>query len=216
MTRVGIEDSLVTDALKGTTQHYHELYEMTAQEPSLQTKKLTNELYHSEPIDWLVEEYKPTMYEMYAATALYNSFKYFGIDHDDVYFWSRSSVSHSEKFSSSKYARGTFRTLELTGYSVKEFLASMFLEAATTDTSDSQSDEINSRLLKSFITLMDFVFDKKNHELMQSASLDAIDVVRLWARSDEIEFSWGEILGQKEWLESTEVMDLDALFDDGS
>lgn len=216
MTRVGIEDSLVTDALKGTTQHYHELYEMTAQEPSLQTKKLTNELYHSEPIDWLVEEYKPTMYEMYAATALYNSFKYFGIDHDDVYFWSRSSVSHSEKFSSSKYARGTFRTLELTGYSVKEFLASMFLEASIADASASQSEEINSRLFKSFINLMDFVFDEKNHKLMQTAGLDAIDVVRLWARSDEIEFSWGEILGQKEWLESTEVMDLEALFRVGS
>lgn len=212
MTKFGIKDSLVTETLKDTKQEYHEIYEMTAEEPALRIRKITNELYHSEPLDWIVEQYNPTMHEMYVATALHHSLKYFGIDHDDIYSWSRISDPNTRENDSRKYERNVFRSIELTGYSVKGFLASLLLEASTENLKGSDADENYSRLFKSFVRLMEFVFNDANRKRMHAEGLDPIDVVRLWARSDEIEFSWGEILGQKEWLDTNEVMDIDAWF----
>lgn len=212
MTRVGIEDSLVTEALKGTKQHYHELYEITAEEPSLRIKKLTNELYHSEPIDWIIEEYKPTMHEMYSAAALHNCLKYFRFDHNDVHRWSKSAEHPGTEAPDFQYARTVFQSLNLAGISMKQFLGDLFFQATMTKLSPSDEDKIDSLVFKGFIDLLQFLCNEKNREPMQSAKLDAIDVVNLWMRSNEIEFSWDLILAEKEWVDSSEAGDLGDFF----
>lgn len=212
MTRVGIEDSLVTEALKDTKQHFHELYEITAEEPSLRIKKLTNELYHSEPIDWIIEEYNPTMHEMYSAAAIHNCLKHFRFDHNDVHRWSKSGENPGTEGSGLEYARTAFQSLNLTGISMKKFLADLFVQAFMPKQSSSDEDEIDSLLFKSFVDLILFIYDETNLELFHQAKLDAIDVVNLWMRSDEIEFSWDLILAEKELVDSSEAGDIGDFF----
>ena len=121
------------------------------------------------------------MHKMYIAFAVDDALTQFGIDHGDIHSWSKISDPNTEyrKAQSMNYEHNIFRWIELSGYSVQEFLTSLLLEASTENVKSTDVDEHYGRLFKSFVRLMGFVFNDANRKRMQAEGLDPIDVVRL-------------------------------------